>query len=75
MNLEKLGDLLKEARRAQRLTQSQLQDLSGVSLSAIYKLESGRTDLALGSLLSVADALGIQLVAKSPLGTEVKLNG
>lgn len=75
MNLEELGDLLKKARRAQRLTQLQLQDLSGVSLSAIYKLESGRTDLALGSLLSVADALGIQLVAKSPLGTEVKLNG
>lgn len=46
-----------------------------MSLSAIYKLESGRTDLALGSLLAVADALGIQLVAQSPLETEAKLNG
>lgn len=75
MENDNLSDLLKEARKAQQLTQLELQDLSGVSLSAIYKLESGRTDLALGSILAVADALGIQLTAKSPLGKEVKLNG
>lgn len=73
--MDNLGNLLKEARKAQRLTQQELQDLSGVSLSAIYKLENGRTDLALGSLLAVADALGISMTVKSPLGKEVKLSG
>ena len=67
--------MIKEARKAQQLSQMDLQDLSGVSASVIYKLESGRSDVALGSLLALADALGIELVGKSPLGTEVKLNG
>lgn len=70
-----IGKLLRQARKGQRLTQRELQDLSGVGASVIYKLENGRTDVALSSLLHVADALGIQLVAKSPLGGEVKLNG
>lgn len=67
--------MIKEARKAQQLSQMDLQDLSGVSASVIYKLESGRSDVALGSLLVLTDALGIELVAKSPLGMEVKLNG
>lgn len=52
-----------------------LQDLSGVSASVIYKIEKGRNDIAFGSLLALADALGIKLKAKSPLGQEVRLNG
>jgi transcriptional regulator with XRE-family HTH domain len=51
-----------------------LRDLSGVSASVIYKLETGRSDVSLRSLLAVSDALGIELLCKSPLGTEVKLN-
>lgn len=70
-----LAQLLKTARKAQRLTQLDLQDLSGVSASVIYKLESGRTDVGMGSLLAVAGGLGVELVARSPLGEEVRLNG
>lgn len=66
---------MNEARKAQRLSQMDLQDLSGVSASVIYKIEKGRTEIALGSLLAVADALGVELKAKSPLGLEVRLNG
>ena len=75
MKLAAFGNIFKEARKAQRLTQLELQDLSGVSASVIYKLECGRTDIALSSLIAIADALGIKLVARSPLGTEVSLNG
>lgn len=67
--------MIKEARKAQQLSQMDLQDLSGVSASVIYKLESGRSDVSLGSLLAISDALGIKLLGKSPLGTEVELNG
>jgi transcriptional regulator with XRE-family HTH domain len=52
-----------------------LSDLSGVSPSVIYKLESGRMDIAVASLQAVADALGVQLFVRSPLGEETKLNG
>jgi transcriptional regulator with XRE-family HTH domain len=73
--MSKFGHVLKEARKAQRLTQMDLSDLSGVSPSVIYKLESGRMDIAVGSLKAVADALGVELIVRSPLGEEVKLNG
>lgn len=75
MKNEVLGRILKEARKAQKLTQMELQDLSGVSTSVIYKLENGRTDVSMGSIFAVADALGVQLIAQSPLGEEVNLNG
>lgn len=75
MNKNPFGATLKHARKVQRLTQLDLQDLSGVSASVIYKLENGRTDVALASLLAVASALGIQVMARSPLGGEVTLNG
>jgi transcriptional regulator with XRE-family HTH domain len=52
-----------------------LQDLCGVSASVLYKIENGRTDIALSSLLAVADALGVELKVKSPLGEEIQLHG
>ena len=73
-NIE-LGKMVKKARKVQQLSQMDLQDLSGVSASVIYKIEKGRTDIAFGSLLAVADALGIEIKAKSPLGQEVQLHG
>ena len=75
MKKNALGQILKEARKAQRLTQMDLSDLCGVSPSVIYKLESGRVDIALGSLQAVADALGVDLIVRSPLGPEANLNG
>jgi transcriptional regulator with XRE-family HTH domain len=75
MKLTAFSQLLRETRKAQRLSQLDLQDLSGVSASVIYKLEKGRIDVAMGNLLAVAQALGMHLVARSPLGREVNLNG
>lgn len=75
MKSKELGQVLRAARKAQKLTQLELQDLSGVSASVIYKLENGRADISMGSLLAVADALGIRLIAQSPLGEEIRLNG
>lgn len=70
-----LGKIFKKARKAQRLRQADLQDLCGVSASVLYKIENGRTDIALSSLLAVADALGVELKVKSPLGEEIQLHG
>jgi len=70
-----MGQLIQTARKSQRISQLDLQDMSGVSASVLYKAEQGRTDLTLGSLTALCDALGIQIICKSPLGGEVRLNG
>lgn len=72
---QELGKLVRSARQVQGLTQAELRDLSEVSLSSIHKIENGRDDLSLTSILAVADALGIRVICKSPLGEEVDLNG
>jgi predicted transcriptional regulator len=68
-----LSDLIVEARKTQGLSQQELADLSGSSITVIYKLESGRLDLTLSSFLSVTQALGMRLKVQSPLGGELQL--
>ena len=68
-----LSDLIVEARKAQGLSQQELADLSGSSITVIYKLESGRLDLTLSSFLRVTQALGMRLKVQSPLGGELQL--
>jgi transcriptional regulator with XRE-family HTH domain len=70
-----IGRLIQASRKAQHISQMELQEMSGVSASVIYKAEHGRTDLTLGSFMSLCDALGIQITCKSPLGGEVRLDG
>jgi len=70
-----IGQLIQAARKAQHISQLELQDMSGVSASVIYKAERGRIDLTLGSFMALCDALGIQVTCKSPLGGEVRLHG
>ena len=75
MKYNDFGKIVSTARKAQGLTQLELQDLCGVSASVIYKIESGRDDFSLRNCVSVLDALGIEMHCKSPLGAEIQLNG
>ncbi|CAA6678284.1 MULTISPECIES: helix-turn-helix domain-containing protein [unclassified Lentimonas] len=75
MKYSEFGKLVSAARKAQGLTQLELQDLCGVSASVLYKIESGRDDLSVRNLMAVMDALGISVHCKSPLGAEISLNG
>ncbi|MGZ0654672.1 helix-turn-helix domain-containing protein [Coraliomargarita sp. W4R53] len=68
------GKMVSTARKAQGLTQLELQDLCGVSASVIYKIESGRDDFSLCNLMAVLDVLGIEIHCKSPLGAKIQLN-
>ena len=70
-----MGQLIQSARKAQRISQMDLQDMSGVSASVIYKAEKGRTDLTLSSFMALCDSLGIQITCQSPLGEEIRLHG
>lgn len=55
-----MGELLKALRKKRNVTQEQLRDASGVSLSVIKWLETGRTQVpAAASVAALADALDL----------------
>lgn len=61
LDLQRLGDALREARTAAGLTQQELAARAGVSLSYISMLEKGQRNVTLSTLDSIAQALGRQL--------------
>lgn len=54
-----LGAALRESRTERRLTQEQVAASSQVSVQLIRRLEAGTANPTLGTLRSVADALGV----------------
>ena len=62
------GELVAERRLTLGLTQAELADLAGASLSSVRRLEAGQDTVTLAVLLAVLDALGLALAAgPSPL--------
>ncbi|MEO1246530.1 MAG: helix-turn-helix domain-containing protein [Pseudomonadota bacterium] len=59
--IDRLGVLIREHRKQQRLTLQELSDLSDVAYSTLSKLENGDTAVHLRSLNRVLDALGLKL--------------
>ena len=51
--LARIGELIRDARRRQGLTQSELADLIGTSQSAIARIEQGRQNLSLEMLARI----------------------
>jgi transcriptional regulator with XRE-family HTH domain len=67
MNLFEFGQALKEARIAQRLTQSELASRTGVSLSSISGLERGSlSEIGTVKLLQLFAAVGLELQPRVP---------
>ena len=59
-----IGSLIRDERRRQKLTQSDLAGLSGVGVTFISQLEHGKESVELGKVLNVLTMLGIDLVAE-----------
>ena len=59
--LGRLGEGLRRLRQERHLNQAELAQLAGVSPSAISQAESGHRGLALDTLLTLTDALGLSL--------------
>lgn len=53
--------VVRSRRRALRLTQQDLADLSGVSVRFIRDVEHGKQSIQLDSLVAVLEALGLEL--------------
>jgi len=57
----RLGLAVRTRRRALRLNQAELANLSGVGLAFLYDLEHGKTTLRIDKVLSVLAVLGLEL--------------
>lgn len=66
--IARIGSLFTERRIALRLTQQTLADLAGVSRSSIQSLERGSGSLSFGSVIEIADVLGLHIDLSAATG-------
>ncbi len=60
--IARIGRLFAERRITLRLTQQAVADLAGVSRSSVQSLERGSGSIKFGSVLEIADVLGLHFV-------------
>ncbi|MET0284551.1 MAG: helix-turn-helix transcriptional regulator [Polyangiales bacterium] len=58
---ELLGGAVRARRRALKLNQAELANLSGVGLAFLYELEHGKPTLRIDKVLAVLQVLGLEL--------------
>lgn len=61
MKLESIGKTIKERRKKLGVNQQTLADLAGVGINTLLAIERGEGNPQLSTLLSILDALGLQL--------------
>jgi y4mF family transcriptional regulator len=59
--IEKLGEIIRQARKEQGLTQEQLAAITGVGVRFIRELEQGKESCHIGKALTVVAMLGIDI--------------
>jgi transcriptional regulator with XRE-family HTH domain len=57
-----IGQLLKAARKAKRLTQEQIADMAGISRPRYREIEAGSSSARTTTLINIARALGLELM-------------
>lgn len=62
-DVKSIGNSVRGARKAAGLTQSDLADLAGVSERTVRAIETGAGNPTLDALVSVANVLGLRVVA------------
>jgi UDP-N-acetylglucosamine 1-carboxyvinyltransferase len=68
--LARIGTLIRDARRHQGLTQSELADLLSTSQSAVARIELGKQNLSLDMLARVGEALNSEFVSLGHTGPQ-----
>jgi transcriptional regulator with XRE-family HTH domain len=63
---EEIGDLMKAARLAASMTQTDLGEAIGLTFQMVQKYEKGRSDITARRLVQVAAALGVRAVDLLP---------
>ena len=57
--LLKIGSRVKQARLAKHMTQQQLAEAAGISISFLSNIENGRQSMNLRALIAISDALDV----------------
>lgn len=65
-----IGAYIRDRRRAERLSQQELADLSGVSTRWLVDVENGKTGAQIGMVLRVLRTLGVVLDATQTVPTQ-----
>ena len=75
LKMEVLSQMIKEARKAQKLTQSQLGAKLGVGKSQISKIENNAKDSRIGTIIKVLNVLKVRvkLVFEDETQTQIAL--
>ncbi|QOR72994.1 Helix-turn-helix [Cruoricaptor ignavus] len=55
------GELIRETRKEQKLTQQQLADRVGKERAYIARIEQGKTDLQMSNFVQIINALGLRM--------------
>ena len=66
--LDRIGGLIRDARKHRGLTQTQLADVLGTSQSAVHRIEAGNQNLSLEMVNRIAAALDCPLISVGPNG-------
>jgi len=61
LKVELIGEAIKDIRQKKSMTQSELGELIGVKKAQISKLENNTTNVSIGTLMRVFDALGTKV--------------
>ncbi|MFD1848528.1 helix-turn-helix domain-containing protein [Oceanobacillus bengalensis] len=61
MDLNKIGQKIKQLRLRQKKTQQQIADVCGISKSMLSKIENGQTASAVATLSKISEALDVSL--------------
>src|SRR3954469_9008217 len=66
--LDRIGGLIRSARKHRGLTQTQLADVLGTSQSAVHRIEAGNQNLSLDMVNRIAAALDAPLISEGSSG-------
>ena len=65
-----LGQKVRELRRAQKITQTQLAWLANTGIRFISDLENGKETCHIGKVLRVIETLGVDMLIRNPYDKE-----
>ena len=68
--LDRIGGLIRDARKHRGLTQTQLADVLGTSQSAVHRIEAGNQNLSLEMVSRIAEALDSPLISVGGSGPQ-----
>ena len=69
-NTAELGQKVRELRRAQKITQTQLAGLANTGIRFISDLENGKETCHIGKVLRGLETLGVDMLIRNPYDKE-----